>query len=94
MPAWNSMANQAKLLNSGLSSGPPSLILPYREQARKMMKTRKKDVISMYAQPRFLVMKPTTAPRTSVKDCSESTPHKTNASVMAMVTQKTAPTRC
>ena len=28
IPAWKSMANQAKVLNSGFSSGLPSRILP------------------------------------------------------------------
>src|SRR5690625_98541 len=51
MPALNSMVNHDILLNSGLSSGLPSLILPYFEKLITSTNTMKAAITTMYHQP-------------------------------------------
>lgn len=58
-----------------------------------MTKTRKKVVMSMYTQPSPLVIQPTTAASTLLKESKANTPHKQNAAEMATVTQNTLPRR-
>ena len=41
MPAANSMATQDAVLNSGVSSSPPSLMSPYLEKPMTTMNTKK-----------------------------------------------------
>src|SRR5699024_10469896 len=52
MPALNSMVNHDIVLNSGLSSGPQSLILPYLEKLITSTNTMNAAMANMYHQPK------------------------------------------
>ena len=78
IPALNSIASHAPVLNSGRSSSLPSRILPKRLKARKNKKTMNRVVAIKYTQPKDSV----TIARAAVLKASrlpeKNTPQTTN----------------
>src|ERR671921_1690603 len=89
IPTLNIIATQDDVLNSGSSSSSPSLILPYREKARKPTKSKNANVASMKTQPNVSIRNPKTAEATAERLSVKNTPHTTKSMDMPKETQNT-----
>src|SRR5215212_2038185 len=89
IPTLNIIATQDDVLNSGSSSSLPSLILPYREKARKATKIKNANVASMKTQPNVSMRNPKTAEAMAERLSVKNTPHTTKSMEMPKETQNT-----
>src|SRR5215207_4857902 len=89
IPTLNIIATQDDVLNSGSSSSLPSLILPYREKARKPTKIKNANVASIKTQPKVSMRNPNTAGATAERLSVKNTPHTTKSMEMPKETQNT-----
>ena len=90
IPTLNIIATQDDVRNSGSSSSLPSLILPYREKARKPTKIKNANVASMKTQPNVSMRNPKTAEATAERLSVKNTPHTTKSMEMPKEIQNTA----
>src|SRR5699024_2676004 len=84
------MVNHDIVLNSGLSFGPPSLILPYFEKLITKTNIMKAEITSMYHQPKVATIQFCVDERTVSAASGKKMPNIANAPTTISEGQKTA----